>query len=276
MRAALLQLSSSDTPEENLAALVNMVDEAAGGGAAFVLTPEVSNCVSTDRAHQNDVLTKQDDDPILAGLRVKAATHGVWLSIGSLALKGGDGGRFVNRSFLIAPDGSIAAQYDKMHMFDVDVSETESYHESSGYAPGDRAVVADTPLGRVGLTVCYDIRFPYLYRTLAKAGAELLLVPSAFSPVTGVAHWEPLLRARAIETGSFVLAAAQTGTHKAISGKARQTFGHSMVVDPWGRVLLDAGAEPGVFLVDIQIEDVAEARRRIPSLSHDRDFTLVQ
>jgi predicted amidohydrolase len=176
-------------------------------------------------------------------------------------------GRFANRSFLIEPTGAITARYDKMHMFDVTVSDTETYRESAGYRPGDCAVVAQTPFGRVGLSVCYDLRFAYLYRALAQAGADILLIPSAFSPVTGAAHWEPLLRARAIETGCFVLAAAQTGDHG-----GRQTYGHSMAISPWGEVLLDMGTQNGVSVVDIDMQAVSDARIRIAALTHDRTF----
>jgi predicted amidohydrolase len=223
-----------------------------------------------DRAHQSKVLCHQDEDPTLIGLKDTAREHGVWLSIGSLALKGGADGRFVNRSFLINPTGGIGATYDKIHMFDVQVSETETYAESSGYAPGNKAVLADTSDAKIGLTICYDVRFPNLHRILAKAGADIILVPSAFSAVTGTAHWETLLRARAIETGCFVVAAAQTGTHSALSGKSRETYGHSMVVSPWGDILVDAGTICGITLVDLNLNDVSKARKRIPSLTHDR------
>jgi deaminated glutathione amidase len=271
MKTALLQMTSSDDPQANLFVTRAMVREAAGMGAGFVLTPEVTNCLSQDRAHQNKVLFHQEDDPTLAALCADAAELGVWLSIGSLALKTHDAdGRFANRSFLIGPDGRIAAQYDKIHMFDVDVSKTETFRESAGYRPGGRAVVAQTPFATVGMTVCYDIRFPHLHRALAKAGAQVLLVPAAFSPVTGAAHWEVLLRARAIETGCYVLAAAQTGTHQSHSGKERRTYGHSMVVAPWGEVLADAGPQPGITYVDLDMAEVAQARARVPSLTHDR------
>lgn len=273
MRAALLQISSSDDPVENLALVQGLVADATAQGATLICSPEVTNCVCMDRAHQSRVLCHQDDDPTLDGLKNTARKHGVWLSVGSLALKGGADGRFVNRSFLINPTGEIAATYDKIHMFDVQVSETETYAESSGYAPGDRAVLADIGEVKVGMTVCYDLRFPHLHRTLAKAGADIILVPSAFSVVTGAAHWETLLRARAIETGCFVLAAAQTGDHSAQSGKPRSTYGHSLVVSPWGDVLADAGTECGITLVDFDPNEVSKARTRIPALTHDRVFS---
>ncbi len=272
-RAALVQVTASDDPEANLPATRALVAEAAAGGAELILTPEVTNCVSSSRARQRAVLRAEGDDPTLAGLREEAARRGVWLVIGSLALLTDDpDGRFANRSFLIAPDGAIAARYDKIHMFDVTVSEAETYRESSGYRPGGRAVLADTPMGRIGLTVCYDVRFPALYRRLARAGAEILTVPSAFSPVTGAAHWEALLRARAIETGAWVLAPAQCGEHPAAEGRLRRTHGHSLAVDPWGAVVADGGAAPGVTPVEIDLAAVVEARRRVPSLTHDRAF----
>ncbi|SFS19679.1 carbon-nitrogen hydrolase family protein [Yoonia litorea] len=273
MRAALLQLNASDDPAENLVTTRRMVAEAADNGAAFVLTPEVTNCVSQDRRRQQDVLYHEEDDPTLAALREAAAAHGIWLSIGSLALKTDDAdGRFANRSFLIDRTGAVAARYDKIHMFDVTVSETETYRESAGYRPGEEAVVAATPFANIGLSICYDLRFAYLYRALAQAGAEILLVPSAFSPVTGAVHWEPLLRARAIETGCFVLAAAQTGTHNAKTGKSRQTYGHSIAISPWGEVLCDMGQQPGVAVVDLNLGEVAKSRKRIAALQHDRAF----
>ena len=273
MKVALIQFCGSDDPADNLARISAMIESAADQGAGFVLTPEVTNIVSQNRAHQNDVLRHQDDDPTLAGLRDLAARLGIWLSIGSLAVKTDDpDGRFANRSFVINPSGEIAAWYDKIHMFDVTVSETETYRESAGFRPGDRAVVCETPFGKLGLSVCYDVRFPHLYRALAHAGASIILVPAAFSPVTGAAHWEPLLRARAIETGAYVLASAQTGTHPARSGKSRQTYGHTMAVSPWGAVIADGGTSEGTVFVDLCPEEVAKARQRIPSLSHDKQF----
>ncbi|WP_135502701.1 carbon-nitrogen hydrolase family protein [Roseovarius aestuariivivens] len=273
MKAGLIQLNSSDDPAANLPVTCAMVQQAAGEGATFVLTPEVTNCVSASRTRQKDVLQHQDDDITLAALRDEAKALGIWLLIGSLALKTDDpDGRFANRSFLIGPDGKIHAWYDKIHMFDVTVSETESYRESAGYRPGTRAVLCPTPFAQIGLTVCYDLRFPALYRTLASAGAEILTVPSAFSPVTGAAHWETLLRARAIETGAYVLAPAQTGTHATSRGKARQTYGHSLAVGPWGDVLADAETDPGVIVVDVDADQVTQARARIPSLKARRPY----
>ena len=273
MRAGLLQLNVSDDPAANLLETRALVRAAAQGGAGFVLTPEVSNCISANRAHQQKVLHPEETDPTLAALRADAADLGIWLLIGSLGLKTDDAdGRFANRSFLIAPDGAIAARYDKIHMFDVNVSDTEVYRESAGYRPGARAVVAETPFARIGMSVCYDVRFPNLYRALAQAGAEVLTVPAAFNHITGQAHWEVLLRARAIETGCYVLAPAQVGDHAAHDGGTRRTYGHALAVAPWGEVLSDAGTKVGVTFVDIDRDQVARARARVPSLTHDRPF----
>ncbi|MFP7672348.1 carbon-nitrogen hydrolase family protein [Marivita sp. S0852] len=273
MRAALLQLTSSDDPQNNLRVTSDLVRDAAAEGAEFILTPEVTNCLSNSRSHQRTVLHREQDDPTLSALRDDAARLGVWLLIGSLALKADPPeARFLNRSFLIAPDGSIAARYDKIHMFDVAVSETETYRESAGFKPGDTAVVAQTSFGTVGLSICYDVRFAYLYRKLAQAGAGILTVPAAFSHATGPMHWEPLLRARAIETGSYVLAPAQMGQHPSSKGRSRTTHGHSLAISPWGEVLIDAGQRFGAHYVDVDMSDVENARKKIPSLQHDRDF----
>ena len=273
MRAALLQLTSSDDPAENLDTVRGMMRDASAQGADVVLTPEVTNCVSLSRTHQKDVLHLEADDPVLAGLRDEAKALGLWLLIGSLGVKTGDAdGRFANRSFLIDDTGEIRARYDKIHMFDVQVTPEETFRESDGYRPGDRAVLAETPWGPLGMTICYDVRFPHLYRALAQAGARILTVPAAFSPVTGAAHWEPLLRARAIETGCFVLAPAQCGQHAARAGKTRRTHGHSLAIAPWGEVLADGGEEPGIVMVDLDLDAVDTARGKVPSLTHDRPF----
>lgn len=273
MRAALVQLCSGDDPAANLVVTQGFVAEAAAKGAGFVLTPEVTNCVSGSRTRQIEVLHHESDDPTLAALRGQAQQLRIWLLIGSLGLKTDDpDGRFANRSFLIGPDGGIKARYDKIHMFDVQVSAEETYRESAGYRPGSHAVVAESPFGAVGLSVCYDIRFAHLYQALAQAGARILTVPAAFSPVTGAAHWEALLRARAIETGCYVLAPAQTGSHAASRGKPRSTYGHSMAISPWGEVLIDGGTEPGIHIFDMDDTSVDKARRRVPSLTHIRPF----
>ncbi|MCU9840498.1 carbon-nitrogen hydrolase family protein [Ruegeria sp. WL0004] len=273
MKTALLQISSSDDPAENLNMVRAMVADAAAQGAHWVLTPEVTNCLSTSTTRQRELLQHEEDDITLAGLRAQAAELGIWLLIGSLGIKTHDpDGRFANRSFMIGPQGQIVARYDKIHMFDVQVTETETFRESANYRPGQRAVLAETDFGKVGMTICYDLRFPHLHAALAQAGATILTVPAAFSPVTGAAHWEPLLQARAIETGCWVLAPAQTGDHKLSRGKPRRTHGHSLVVAPWGEVLIDAGTNPGIHIFDLDDKSVTEARRRVPSLTHVRAF----
>ena len=272
-RLGLIQMCAGDDPAQNAQTAAAMVNEAADQGAEFVLTPEVTNCLSSSRTHQRAVLTSEDQDITLSTLRDAAAKRGVWVLIGSLGLTTDDAdGRFANRSFLITPTGDIAARYDKIHMFDVDLGDGESFRESDGYRPGDQAVVAQTDFAPVGMSICYDLRFPYLYRDLAQAGAQILTVPAAFHPVTGAAHWHVLLRARAIETGCFVVAPAQTGTHPTTRGKPRQSYGHSLVVAPWGDVLADGGTDAGIVFADIDLKQVAEARKRVPSLTHDREF----
>ena len=273
MRVGLVQLNASDDPVANLPETLRLATEAADSGATFVLTPEVTNCVSASRKRQMEVLVTEDEDETLTALRSVANARGIHLLIGSLALKEPGEDRFVNRSFLIGPDGGIRARYDKIHMFDVAISETETYRESAGYRPGSAAVIASAGGVPIGMTICYDVRFPALYRDLAQAGAKVLTVPSAFSPDTGKAHWETLLRARAIETGSFVLAPAQCGTHTAQDGRARRTHGHSLAVDPWGRILADGGDMSGVTLVDLELSLVDDVRMRLPSLTHDRPYT---
>ena len=273
IRAALIQLCASDDPAANLPVTLGHIRTAAQAGAQFVLTPEVTNCVSSNRTHQKAVLQHEDDDITLTALRAEAKALKIWLLAGSLGLKTTDpDDRFANRSFLISPRGEVTARYDKIHMFDVDVSDSETYRESAGYRPGTRAVVAQTDFATIGLTICYDIRFPHLHRALAQKGAQILTVPAAFSQVTGAAHWETLLRARAIETGCFVLAPAQTGTHPQQDGKIRKTWGHSMAIAPWGEVITDAGTDPGVTLVDLNLAEVDTARHRVPALTHDRPF----
>lgn len=273
MRAGLVQLNVSDDPAVNLPETLALVRAAAAGGAELVLTPECTNALSSDRAHQREVLRHEAEDETLAALRAEAARAGIWLLIGSLGLLTEDAdGRFANRSFLITPTGQIAERYDKIHMFDVDVSETEVYRESAGYRPGAQAVLADAGFARIGMTICYDLRFPHLYRRLAKAGAQILTVPAAFNHLTGQAHWEVLLRARAIETGCFVLAPAQTGFHPEQAGKGRRTHGHSLAIAPWGEVLADGGQETGVTFAELDLSEVTRAHARVPALQHDRDF----
>ncbi|UOA25454.1 carbon-nitrogen hydrolase family protein [Pseudosulfitobacter sp. DSM 107133] len=273
MKAALLQLNVGDDPAANLEQTKALLRAAVKAGAQFVLTPEVTNCISMNRDHQRSVLQDESSDITLAGLRAEAAALGIWLLIGSLAVKTDDAdGRFANRQFLIGPDGGIRARYDKIHMFDVQIGDGETYRESAGYRPGTRAVVADMPGFRLGMATCYDMRFGHLSRALVQSGSQVLVYPSAFSPVTGAAHWHSLLRARAIESGAWVLAPAQTGTHPATSGQRRTTFGHSLVVDPWGDVIVDAGTEPGFSVFDLDIDRVTDARRRIPALENAREF----
>jgi predicted amidohydrolase len=274
MRAALVQLNVSDDPAANLRQTQAHIAAAVAGGAGFVLTPECTNLLSSNRDYQRSVLHPEETDPTLTALRDQAAAAGIWLLVGSLGVLTTDvDGRFANRSFLIGPTGDIAARYDKIHMFDVNVSETEVYRESSGYRPGTQAVVVDTPFAKLGMTVCYDVRFPHLYRALAQGGAQIITVPAAFNHITGAAHWETLLRARAIETGCFILAPAQTGFHPEAHGKGRRTHGHSLAIAPWGDILADAGLDPGVTFADLDLTQVSAARSRIPSLTHDRRFT---
>ena len=273
MKAALLQLNASDDPVANLTVTTEMVRQAVDMGAEFVLTPEVTNCVSLNRAHQKTVLQHEEDDQTLAAMRAMAAEHGIHILIGSLALKTDDpDGRFANRSFLIDPTGDIIARYDKIHMFDVQIDNQETFRESAGFRPGSQAVLAQSDIGPIGMAVCYDMRFPRLADALVTAGAQILTYPAAFSPVTGAAHWHSLLRARAIEAGAWVIAPAQTGTHSSQTGNERTTYGHSLVVDPWGDVSLDAGTAPGVYVFDLNLEKVAEARQRIPSRDNARPF----
>ena len=273
MRIALIQLTVTDDPVANLAATLGFVRQAHAEGAEFILTPECTNGLWSNRAAQKALLRLEEDDATLAALRDEAEKLGVWLLIGSIALLTGDeDGRFANRSFLIRPDASIAARYDKIHMFDVNVSETEVYRESAAFRPGSQAVIAQTPFAPIGMTVCYDVRFATLYRKLAQGGAQIITVPAAFNHITGAAHWETLLRARAIENGAFVLAPAQTGFHAEAGGKGRRTYGHSLAIAPWGEVLANGGTEPGVTLVDLDLTQVADARGRVPSLQHDRGF----
>ncbi|MEM7268028.1 MAG: carbon-nitrogen hydrolase family protein [Pseudomonadota bacterium] len=264
---ALIQLNVSDDPAANLPVTEGLIREAAGKGATFITTPEVTGGLSMSATRQSEILRVEAEDTTLAGLRAVAAELKVWLLIGSLALKREDEERFANRSFLIDPEGQIVARYDKIHMFDARPTGGEVYRESRRYRPGDRAVLADTPWGRLGMTICYDLRFPELYLRLAWAGANIITIPSAFTRPTGAAHWEPLLRARAIETGCFILAPAQCGEHAATRGPNRKTWGHSLIVSPWGEVLADGGDEPGIVTMQLNLKEVDDARMKVPSLS---------
>ena len=265
IRAALIQLRSGTDMARNLAEASALIREAAAQGADVVCTPEMTNILEPDRPRLRSLARPEAEDEGVAAFSALAAELGLWLNIGSLALKGA-GEKLVNRSLLFAPDGAIAARYDKIHLFDVDLPTGESLRESHAYEGGTAAVLVETPLAPIGLTICYDMRFPHLYRALAKAGARLFTVPSAFTVPTGQAHWHVLLRARAIETGSFVLAAAQGGLHES----GRETFGHSLIVSPWGDVLAEAGTEPGIVAADIDLAAADQARARIPAWQHDR------
>ncbi|SLN10211.1 carbon-nitrogen hydrolase family protein [Oceanibacterium hippocampi] len=266
--AACVQINGSADWRENLEATSALIREAKLGGADLVATPEVTNMLGGGRRTREEA-RPQDDDPSLASYRTLAAELKIWLLLGSLTLKKQDDERLANRSFLIGPDGAIAASYDKIHMFDVALENGETHRESKNFAPGDTAVLADLPWGRLGLSVCYDVRFPHLYRRLAKGGADILSVPAAFTRTTGEAHWHVLLRARAIENGAFVIAPAQCGSH----ADGRQTYGHSLIVAPWGEVLADGGTEPGLILATIETGEIGKARRRVPSLENDRAIT---
>lgn len=267
--AALVQMRSGLTPEPNLEQGIRLIREAVKAGADYVLTPEVSNMMQLNREALFAQLAEQDDDLSLKAYRELARELNIHLHIGSLALRASPE-RAVNRSFLIGPDGTILASYDKIHMFDIDLGNGESYRESANYQPGETAVISDLPWGRIGLTICYDVRFPALYRALAESGASFLAVPAAFTKPTGEAHWHVLLRARAIENGCFVFAAAQGGLHE----NKRETFGHSLIIDPWGKVLAEGGIEPGFIMARIDPAEVTKARGKIPSLQHGRRFTV--
>lgn len=265
--AACIQMRSGTEPAANIAAACVLIREAAGLGATFIATPEMTNLLDIRPGMARAKVRREAEDDGLPVLRALAAELGITLLVGSLAIALEDDERFANRSFLIGPDGAILARYDKIHMFDVEVGDGQTYRESRAYRPGTEAVLAQSPAGRLGLTICYDVRFPHLYRRLAQAGAEILTIPAAFTRVTGEAHWHVLVRARAIETGSFVIAPAQGGKHE----DGRETFGHSLIVSPWGEILAEAaGAEPGVILARIDLADVAKARGRIPSLGNDK------
>ena len=266
--AACAQMRSGRDPLKNRDDVVALIREAAGQGAHYVQTPEMTSLVERSREALFEKIGPQERDPTLAGLRETAREKGVFIHIGSLPVLTGE--RVANRAFLIDPAGEIAASYDKIHLFDVDLPNGESWRESRTYSGGDRAVVAETPWGYLGVTICYDVRFQALYRALAEAGASYLSAPACFTRQTGEAHWHVLHRARAVETGSFMISAAQAGKHE----DGRETYGHSLIVDPWGRVLAEAGTEPGVVLAEIDPAKVADARQRIPALKHGRPFRV--
>lgn len=270
MRAAILQMTSGIDPAVNAATLTRAIKAAAAEGATMLFTPEMSGLLDRDRARAASSIVAEADDRVLGAVREAAAKFGLWVHLGSLALRG-EGARLVNRGFVIDATGAIRVRYDKIHLFDVDLPTGESWRESAAYAAGDTAVVADTPIGRLGLSICYDLRFPDLYRALSDAGATVLAVPAAFTRPTGAAHWHVLLRARAIENAAFVIAAAQCGAHE----DGRETFGHSLAIDPWGEVLADLQDNVGLRLVDLDAARVAEVRQRIPVISHRRPIAPV-
>jgi len=270
-KAAMIQMRSGLTPAANLDDAARMIGEAKSAGADYVQTPEMTNLLAANREQLFAAIVEEDKDASLAAYRDLARKHGIYIHIGSLAIKVSPE-RAANRSFLITPKGDIAARYDKIHMFDVDLGNGESYRESRNYAPGELAVIGSMPWGVLGLTVCYDLRFPALYRALAEAGATMLAIPSAFTVPTGQAHWQVLMRARAIENGCFVLASAQAGKHES----GRETYGHSIVVDPWGKILAEGGAEPGIVMAEIDPAAVTKARSRVPSLQHGRRFEIAE
>jgi predicted amidohydrolase len=267
--AACVQMRSGVSPAANLDQAVALIVEAAAAGAHYVQTPEMTNAVNRDRDSLLASLSTPEREPLLAALRTLARERSLHIHAGSLAVLNAD--KVANRAFLIGPDGEIIASYDKLHLFDVDLPNGESWRESRTFTGGIYGVAADLPWGRLGLTICYDLRFPALYRALAEAGASFFSAPACFTRQTGEAHWLVLQRARAIETGSFMLSAAQAGRHE----DGRETFGHSLIVDPWGRVLAEAGTEPGVILAKIDPALVADARGRIPTLQHARDIHVV-
>jgi predicted amidohydrolase len=267
--AAMVQMRTSLSPEASFKQAGSLIREAAAQGANYVQTPEVSNLIQKNRKALFELLAPEEEDLSLKAYRELARELKIHLHIGSLALRATPE-RAVNRSFLIAPDGGILASYDKIHMFDIELDGGESYRESANYQPGETAVISDLPWGRIGLTICYDVRFPALYRALAESGASFITVPSAFTVRTGEAHWHTLLRARAIENGCYIFAAAQAGKHES----GRETYGHSLIVDPWGVVLAEGGVEPGVVMAKIDPAKVESARKSIPSLQHGRRFSL--
>jgi predicted amidohydrolase len=271
LRVGLVQMRTGRDVERNVADAGSLIREAARQGAQYVQTPEITTLMEMDRARLFAAVRPEEGNAAIARFRALAREFDIWLHVGSMAILLANG-KIANRSFLISPAGEIEARCDKIHMFDVKLPGGESYRESKNYAAGDAAVLAELPWGTLGLTVCYDLRFPQLYRALAKAGADFLAIPSAFTRQTGEAHWQVLMRARAIENGCFVFAAAQAGKHES----GRETYGHSLIVSPWGEVIAEAGSDAGVMVADVKPADVEAARQRIPSLQHDRPFQVVR
>ncbi|MBL4801546.1 MAG: carbon-nitrogen hydrolase family protein [Emcibacter sp.] len=268
--AGLVQMSSTNDRAENMAAGEALIREAAARGAQMILTPEMTTLIESDRKALLGKIYEPDDDPSLPVFAALAADLKIWLVIGSMAVKQGD--KIANRCYVLSPDGHIAAQYDKIHMFDVDLPGGEQYRESRSYQAGNQAAIVQTPWADMGLSICYDLRFPHLYRKMAQAGAGILTVPAAFTQVTGEAHWHILLRARAIENGAFVFASAQTGAHTNARGDTRNTYGHSLLVDPWGNIIDDGGLDVGVVVAEIDTGLIDKARSRVPSLNHDQNI----
>ncbi|THD36805.1 MAG: carbon-nitrogen hydrolase family protein [Sphingomonas sp.] len=271
MKIALLQMSGGIDPAANVATIVQAIAEANAGGATMLFTPEVSGLVDRDRERAASNIRDEASDAVLATVRAAAAEHSLWIHLGSLLIRREDG-KLANRGFVIDDVGTIRARYDKLHLFDVDLPTGESWRESASYTAGDRAMVVDTPAGALGMSICYDLRFPDLYRALTDASATVLTVPAAFTRPTGAAHWHVLLRARAIESAAFVVAAAQTGVHQ----DGRATYGHSLVIDPWGEVLLDMREAPGLGFAEIDQTKQEEVRARIPALRHRRAIPDVE
>ncbi|MEQ1784109.1 MAG: carbon-nitrogen hydrolase family protein [Hyphomonadaceae bacterium] len=267
IRVACVQMRSGTDVAENIAAAVALIRQAAAEGARLIATPEMTTLLDRKPGASWEKSTSEAADPGLAAFRALAAELGVTLLIGSLAIRAAEG-KCANRSFLIGPDGAVIAKYDKIHMFDVQLNAGNIYRESDSYAAGAAAVVADLPAGRLGMTVCYDVRFPDLFRQLAVAGAKVIAVPAAFTRITGEAHWHILLRSRAIETGCYIIAPAQGGKHQ----DGRETYGHSLIIDPWGEILAEAGTEPGIIAATLDLSKVDEVRGKIPSLRHVRPF----
>jgi predicted amidohydrolase len=272
VRAALFQATTGIDPAEGVAALRAAVARARDGGADMLFTPEMSGVLDRNRKRAAETIVAEEEDPVLAAAREASAKAGLWLHLGSLAIRGGSDGRFLNRGYVIDDTGAIRARYDKIHLFDVDLPDGGRWRESEAYQPGERAAVVDTPWGRLGLSICYDLRFPDLYRALSDAGATMLAVPAAFTVPTGRAHWHVLLRARAIEAGVFVVAAAQTGTH----ADGRETYGHSLVIDPWGEIVADLGEDGGVRIVELDSGRIDAARAKVPALRHRRPIHAPQ
>jgi predicted amidohydrolase len=271
MRAALLQMTAGIDPATNAATLVEAIVQARAGGADMLFTPEMSGCLDRDRERSATTIRTEDEDEVLAAVQRAAGEQGLWVQLGSLAIADPATGKRRNRSYLIDDKGAVRAHYDKVHLFDVDLPTGESWRESNSYVGGEGPRVAETPWGRLGLTICYDLRFPALFQAISEAGATMVAIPAAFTVLTGEAHWHVLMRARAIENAMFVIAAAQVGTHE----DGRATYGHSLVVDPWGEILLDAGDKPGLRLVDLPFERIDEVRARIPILRHRRPIAKV-